>query len=101
MAAVLQVSQVHLFTPAAPRLDVSQVHLQVPSPPDPGSAAVLRVAQVKLAAPSPAAPVVLQVSQVRLKAPMPAGEAPYSGIRIASGSNLHNASIRIAANGEL
>jgi hypothetical protein len=74
---------------------VSQVKLTIPPP---GVASVGRVSQVKLQVP-PGAIGVGRVSQLRLTVPALAGQAPYSGLKVAAGGTLKNASIRAPRDG--
>jgi hypothetical protein len=74
---------------------VSQVALTVPQA---GAAAVGRVSQVKLQTP-PGVTGVGRVSQIALTVPAAPGQAPYSGIKVASSSVLRNAAIQVARNG--
>lgn len=76
---------------------VSQVKLQVPQPTAP---AVARVSQVKLQVPVGVTGVV-RVAQVKFRVPTVAGQAPYSGIKYASGGTLADSAISTAQNGSV
>lgn len=74
---------------------VSQVKLQVPVAT---AAAVGRVSQVALQVPVGSVGAA-RVAQVKLRVPTVAGQAPYSGIKAASGGDLVDSSLSIALGG--
>lgn len=85
-------------TSAAPAVGrMSQVKLQVPAP---GIPAVGRLSQVKLQVPVGSRGVA-RIAQVKLRVPTKLGQAPYSGIKAASGGGLVDSSISIALDGSI